>query len=318
MISGMTRASRLIRGARNIAISGHVNPDGDSIGSMLGLSLGLERMRKRVQMVSCDGIPHRYRRLPGASRIVAKAEGPIDLAIAVDCGSKEMLGSTLSSFMGAAELLEIDHHGFRRPFGTASLIDHDAAAVGELVFGLLRALNVRLTRQVSQNLMTSIIVETNSFRLPNVRPLTLEICADLIKHGVDFHKLVETVFWSKRSQTAILSGICLSRCAFLKGGRVVWSIVRREDLDAVRGNDDDVDAVPDEMRSIDDVRVAVLFREDRSGRLRVSLRSRGKINVAALAESYGGGGHSDVAGCTIDNRPRVIKAFLGKAGRLVD
>jgi phosphoesterase RecJ-like protein len=317
MAHGLARAVRIIGEAGSIAVSGHINPDGDSIGSMLALGLGLERLGKSVQMVCPDSVPHRFRSLPGSSKVVSAPTPPIDLAIAVDCGSREMLGNVFGMISSAREILEIDHHDFRRPFGTSTLIDNKAAAVGEIVYALLRRLNVGLTRPIAQNIMTSIIVETNSFRLPNVRPMTLEICADLIKHGVDFYGLVETVFWSRRSQAAMLSGICLSRCVFARGGRLAWSSISRDDFRAARGSDEDVDPVPDEMRSIDKVRVAVLFREQPDGRLRVSLRSKGRINVAGLAESYGGGGHFDVAGCTIDNDEAVVKGFLRKAGSLI-
>jgi phosphoesterase RecJ-like protein len=318
MPHGLSRAAKLIKKAKTIAVSGHINPDGDSIGSMLGLGLGLASIGKSVQMV-CEGdVPQRYRTLPGSGDIVTRARAPIDLAIAVDCGSREMLGRTYDAFLRASDILEIDHHGFRRPFGTASYIDRDAAAVGEMVFALLRRLDAGFDKAIAQNIMTSIVVETNSFRLPNVRPGTFDICARLIRrYGVDFHKLVETVFWSMRSQADTLSGVCLSRSRFSKGGRLVWSIVRLEDFRKARGRDEDVDPVPDDMRSIDGVMVAVLFREQADGRLRVSLRSKGKINVASVAESYGGGGHFDVAGCTIENDKRSVREFLRKAGCLI-
>lgn len=307
-----------INKAKHIAISGHINPDGDSIGSMLALGLGLQQLGKRVHMISHDGVPTRYRMLPGAGRIIKNLQGPIDLAIAVDCGSKEMLGKTFLSFRSAADILEIDHHEFRRPFGTLAIVDREAAAVGEIIFEVLKKLRVNITKPIAQNLMTSIIVETNSFRLPNTRPFTLEVCSDLIRRGVNFYKLVNMVFWSKRPSAAILSGICLSRCRFMKGGRLVWSIIGSKDLKAVGGKSEDIDPVPDEMRSIDQVKIAILFRETDGGMLRVSLRSKGRINVAEVAEHYNGGGHFDVAGCNIKNDRDAIQEFLKRVGRILD
>lgn len=315
---GLKRARNAIERAGSIAISGHINPDGDSIGSMLALGLGLERLGKRVQMISRDSVPHRYRALPGAREIRRKlTPGPIDLAVAVDCGSREMLGETFSSFESASDILEIDHHIYRRPFGSIAMIDREAAAVGETIYVLLNALGVDIDREIAQNLLTSIIVETNSFRLPNTRRFTFEVCSDLISRGVDFYRLVETVFWSRRSESAVLSGLCLSRCKFLMGGRLAWSIIRSGDFESAGGKDEDVDPVPDEMRSIDRVRVAVLFREKDPDTLRVSLRSKARINVASLAERYGGGGHSDVAGCSIRNSASDMRKLLKEAGRLV-
>ena len=316
-MQGLKDAKDAIRKARTIAISGHVNPDGDSIGSLLSLGLGLERMGKAVSMVSTDGVPERYRMLPGAGRIAKAIGAPVDLAITVDCSSKEIVGKAFDSLREAKEILEIDHHDFRRPFGTVSLIDARAAAVGEIIYKLLRQLRVRITPQIAQNLMTSIIVETSSFQLPNVTQFTFEVCTELISRGVDFHTLVDTVFWSKGKASAVLSGVCLARCRFKDGGRIAWSVVTKADFRAAGGRDEDVDAVPDEIRTIRGVTIAVLFREKSRDDLRVSLRSKGKINVASIAEQYGGGGHFDVAGCTIENSPASIRLLLKRVEKLL-
>ncbi len=148
-MQGLQKAKDAIRSARTIAISGHVNPDGDSIGSLLALGLGLERMGKAVTMVSTDGVPQRYRMLPGAGRIAKSMRESVDPAITVDCSSKEIVGIVFDSLREAKEILEIDHHDFRRPFGTVSLIDARAAAVGEIIYKLLRQLKVRITPQIN-------------------------------------------------------------------------------------------------------------------------------------------------------------------------
>lgn len=302
-----------ILSAYDIVLSGHVNPDGDSIGSLLALGLGLESLGKKVYMVSQDGVPGRYRRLPGANRIMRNFDKAVDLAISVDCGDKKILGKTFHAFRKAKDILEIDHHEFRVPFGTMSLIDPKAAAVGEIIYLFLNALAVPITAEIAQNILTSIIVETSSFRLPNVRALTFEICAKLINQRADFYELVKTVFWSRRREEVLLSGLCLERCQFLKKDRLVWSIVKKRDFDSVKGKDEDVDAVADDMRAIQGVEIAILFRERKNNKIRVSLRSKGKINIAAIAEKYGGGGHFDVAGCYIPNKESIKKEVLASA-----
>ncbi|MDD5495855.1 MAG: bifunctional oligoribonuclease/PAP phosphatase NrnA [Candidatus Omnitrophica bacterium] len=311
------QAKKKIMGARTILISGHLNPDGDSIGSILSLGLGLERMGKRVYTVSYDGVPKRYRILPGARRIAKRTDKIPDLAIALDCGTSKLLGPTFELFKKAGSILEIDHHQFRTPFGDASLIDNKAAAVGELVYLLLKDLGVEITKDIAQNILTSIIVETSSFRLPNIRHLTFEICAQLMKKDVNFYKLVDTVFWSKSKEASTLMGLCLSRCKFSDNGKLAWSIVRRGDFKAVGGKDEDVDPVVDEIRAVKDVRIALLFRERKNNLLRVSLRSKGKINIASIAEKYGGGGHFDSAGCYIPHKERYIKSVLRSARALL-
>src|SRR3989338_5768585 len=152
-------------------------------------------------MISPGGVPRRYRLLPCASRIKKDIKSEVDLAISVDCSNKELLGSAYHIFKEAKELIEIDHHEFRRPFGGIPLIDNKAAAVGEIVYTLLEELNIPIANNVGQNLITSIVVETDSFRLPTVRPLTFEICQRLMSAGVNFYKLVDMVFWSRRKES---------------------------------------------------------------------------------------------------------------------
>lgn len=316
-MKGLEQAKEKIMRAADIAISGHINPDGDSIGSILSLGLGIERLGKKVRMISQDGVPKRYRHLPGADRIIERVIGVPELAITVDCGDKSMLGKTLGAFSKAKDMLEIDHHEFRKFYGTAALIDHKAAAVGELVYILLTELGVEITKDIAQNILTSIIVETSSFRLPNIRPLTFWICAELIKKGVDFYNLVDTIFWAKSRESALLLGMCLSRCRFLKDERIVWSRITKEDFKKTGGRDEDVDPVVDELRSIKGVQIAVFFRERTNKKMRVSLRSKGKINVAAIAEKYGGGGHFDSAGCYIPNDESSVKRLLRSVEKLV-
>ncbi|MBM3249670.1 MAG: hypothetical protein FJZ09_02355 [Candidatus Omnitrophica bacterium] len=303
--------------AKRIAVASHINPDGDSLGSLLSLGLALKKLGKRVYLLSPDGVPKRYRRLPGAGGIIRKLNKPVDLAVAVDCSNREILGRSWGTFQKAKDILEIDHHEFRRPFGNIRLVDTRAAAVGELIYPLLKDLKINIDTAIAQNLLTSVVVETDSFRLPNVRPFTFEICHDLMKKKVDFYKLVDMVFWSKTKESTILSGICMARCKFLKNGRLAWSIVRQKDFRNQKGKDEDVDPVADEMRSIKGVRIAVFFREKDNSTLRVSLRSKGKINVAGIAEHFGGGGHFDVAGCSIANKPKAMNKLLAMAKTLL-
>lgn len=314
----LKRAKKYIAQARTIAISGHINPDGDSLGSLFALGLGLENTGKTVYMLDQGQFSSRYDSLPGAQRLVKTPEKKIDLAIAVDCSRKELLGKNLRVFRKAGAILEIDHHQFRKPFGKVSLIDRRAAAVGEIVFALLKSMKITVTKDIAENILTSIIVETNSFRLPSIRPFTFKLCSILMRAGIEFSKIVEMVYWSKTKEETILSGICLSRCKFLRGGRLVWSIIKKKDFVRVKGMDYDVDAVANEMRAIKDAEIVVLFRERSKKTLRVSIRSKGDINTADIAERYVGGGHLDAAGCYIRNSKASIKKFLSVAESFLD
>lgn len=296
-----------------ILITGHSNPDGDSIGALLSLGLGLESIGKKVHMVCHDQIPKRYCHLPGISRIEKNCNYNIDLAIAVDCGSKEMIGSAYELFKKAKTILEIDHHRSRIPFGDISFVDPDASSAGELIYELLIDLDIPITIDIAQNILTSILVETNSFRLPGTRAHTFELCADLLRTGVNFLKIAESVYWVTSKETAILSGICLARCKFVAEGQIAWSIINQKDFKKAGATEADADPITEEIRSIQGVKIAILIREKTRKLLRISFRSKEGIDVASIAEKFGGGGHNSAAGCTIPKNKSALKAVLNFA-----
>lgn len=302
-----------ILSAERILISGHSNPDGDSIGALLSLGLGLQSIGKDVSMICHDQIPKKYSHLPGISQIVKNCNHKFDLAIAVDCGSKEMIGPTFELFRKAGSILEIDHHRSRIPFGDISFVDPDASSAGELVYELLLDLDIPITTDIAQNILTSILVETNSFRLPGIRPHTFELCAELLRTGVNFLLLAESVYWVTSRETAVLSGICLSRCQFAADGQIAWSIITQKDFKKAGATDADADPITEKIRSIQGVKIAILIREKADKQLRISIRSKDGINVASIAEKFGGGGHHSAAGCTILNKKNTIKNLLLQA-----
>jgi bifunctional oligoribonuclease and PAP phosphatase NrnA len=307
-----------IKSSKSIVLGCHKNPDGDTIGSMLALGLGLEKMGKKVFYLSQDGVPARYVFLPGAKKIKQRLNKKVDLAISLDCNSPAMLGTTYRYFQNASTIIDIDHHEVRVKFGAISLIDEKASAVGEMVYKVLVALKVKVDKDIAENILTSVIVETNSFKLPNVNPSVFNLCANLMGTGVDFYRLADEVFWSRRRQNALLSGMCLSRCKFSENGRLVWSLIRMSDFKKYQGKDEDVDAVADEMRSIKGVKIVVFFREKSEKELRVSLRSSKDINIVSVAEFYGGGGHYNIAGCLIPNSRKKIVELLKLATLLLE
>lgn len=310
----------VIRKAKTIVVACHINPDGDALGAMLALGLGLEQKGKQVFYISPDGIPAHYKNLPGAGRVQKKLPAHarrVDLAVAVDCSYPHMLGKAYEIFQHARATIDMDHHTVRESFGDISLVDVQAAAMGEVVYPVLQALGVKLTEGIAEDLLVSIIVETNSFRLPGVRPQTFLICARLVKSPVDFSRITNLVYWSRRKESTILSGIAMARCRFLCHGALAWCWIGLADFRRVGGRDEDVDTVADDMRSIRDVRIAVFFREETRRRVRVSLRSKKGLDVGRVAKVFGGGGHYDVAGCFIKNTPSARRQVLKECQTLL-
>jgi len=308
------KVKKEILAAKSIAIFSHINPDGDTIGSMLALGLGLKSLGKKVAMLNADSVPKVYQSLPGAELIRKNPKNKdIGLAIAVDCGKDSLLGKNLTNFKNAKQSIAIDHHQIRNKFARISLVDADASAAGEIIYYLLKNLNIDFTKNISENILTSLIVETNSFRLPSTNSKTFSICAELLKTGVDFSKISETVYWSKSKEAMLLWSLCAKRMKFLENDKIVWSIVRTRDFKKFGASDEDVDPFPNEMLSIKKVQIVLFFREKSNKQLRVSLRSKSQINVALLAARFKGGGHFDTAGFFISNTDSAIKKVLREA-----
>lgn len=308
-------AAQKICAADHILISSHVHPDGDTMGSLLALGLGLLSMDKHVVMVSPDGIPPRYRFLPGTELVLDHWEGKVNLGIAVDCGTLRQLGKFSKTFERIPNTIQIDHHDFADVFGKLLVADPTAAAVGEIVYDLLKILEIKITPMIATCLLTSIIVDTGAFRFANVRSRTFRICADLLDRGVDLKYLLEEAYWKKSETTVKLEATSVVRMKFERNGRVVWSYVPQTEFKRVSGVGSDVDGVADDLRSIDGVKVAALMRENEDGTCRVSLRSEAGINVARIAQVFGGGGHFNSAGChmknTKANRDKLVRILCG-------
>ncbi len=316
--TNLLQAADLIRKSRNIILACHLNPDGDAIGSMLGLGLALRKIRKSVVMLCADKIPERYIMLPGAKSVKRAHQGAGDVAISVDCGGMNQLAKIEEVFNKSKRIIEIDHHAYRTRFGDVQLIDDKACSVGEIVYLFLEKLKIPCDHKICECLLTSLLVETLSFSRQDVKTVTFDIMSKLMKSGVDFRKISDRYYWRKKLSVMHLSGLCLTRVKLVSHNKLAWSIVSKADYEKYRGRQEDVDAVPDDMMLIEDVKVAILFREIDDGLLRVSLRSRDNVDIGYLASIYGGGGHHDVAGCRIHNNEKNIQKFILQACRLLN
>jgi phosphoesterase RecJ-like protein len=310
------KAVRAVKKADKILIVAHVNPDGDTIGCLLALGLSLISLGKKVTLLSQDGIPTRFQFLPGSELILSETTETADVSIAVDCGSQMQLGTATKAFLKAKTTIQIDHHDFGNSFGKIQVLEEEAAAVGEIVFELIRALEIEITQTIATCLLTSIIVDTGSFRFSNIRPKTFDICSKLIRKGVDLRHLIEQSYWKKSRSMAKLSGHCIAQTRFSPDGKIAWSTVYQKDFKYFGALLSDVDAVADELRSIEGVKIADIFRETTRKRFRVSLRSSDGINVAQVAMQFGGGGHHNSAGCAIRNSEKEKQRLLDELALL--
>jgi phosphoesterase RecJ-like protein len=297
--SPLAQAVTAIQQANRVLIACHVHPDGDALGSLLALGLGCHRLGKEVILLSPDGVPATYRFLPQWQRVVTAASGPVDLAIGVDADGSDRLGSAEAAVLAAPLVIDIDHHTGPDPFGDVRLVDPTAAATGELVLALLDALSVSLDQEMAVCLLAAILTDTGSFRFSNVTPRTLEIAARLVAAGARPGPIYEAVYERKPPGALRIAGRALAALQTELGGALAWTALSRADFAAAGADDEDTDGIVSALQAAEGARVALLFREQVNGEVRVSLRSRDGTSVAAVAALFGGGGHAAAAGCTV-------------------
>ncbi len=298
----LAEAAQAIRESRSIVLACHVNPDGDALGSMLGLALALRPLGKDITCLSEDGVPDILRFLPGAEMIVRSTDNPaFDLALVVDSGELSRVGENVRPMVSRARrAVNIDHHVVAGTFGDIRVLDSGAASTAEIVYELLQTLEIAITPEIATCLFTGIITDTGSFRFQNVTPNTLRVAAVLLEAGAPPAHISENVFENKTFAGTRLLGHALSSLAQSPDGRVVWAHITAEDFHALGAIDAETEGVVNYVRGVRGAEVGILFREMENGRIRVSLRSREGVNVAEIAQDFGGGGHRMAAGCTLN------------------
>lgn len=302
-VSALKQAVQLIEQADTCLVVAHLNPDGDTLGSALALYHGLRSLCKHTVRLLChDPVPEIYRFLPG-SEAVETAQQPItvyDLALVCDMSQLNRAGRHEPLIRAARRILQIDHHMPQEPFADVRLVDESAAATAEIAYRLLRALRVPFTPEIATCLLTGIVTDTFSFKFPNTTPRTLRIAAHLQSCGADISEINEQVFETRSFSAVKLLGLALATLKRTEDGRIAWAVIPRSAFEEAGASEEETEGIVNFVRSIHGVQVAMLLRESPNRKIRVSLRSRGAINVAAIAQRFGGGGHENAAGCTLE------------------
>jgi phosphoesterase RecJ-like protein len=286
----------LRRGERFLVCS-HSRPDGDAVGSMLAMGMLLQQMGKRADLVSADRIPATYRNLPGAEfiRSTLRVHGPYDAVILLECDALDrtrLLG--LEPFF----LVNIDHHISGRNFARVNWIDCSAASVGELVHRLVLAAGATLTAEMATCLYTTILTDTGGFCYGALDASTFSLAHQLVQAGADPIRIARDVYFSTNISRLLLLGTALRHLK--RESRVAWLWVTHEDVLRTCAAEEDCEGIVNYALAVAGIEVAIFLRELPEHRVRLSLRSKGKVNVAAVAEQLGGGGHENAAGCTLD------------------
>jgi phosphoesterase RecJ-like protein len=309
----------LVRQHQHFLLTTHVRPDGDGLGSMVGLSEVLKQQGKQVQMVVASVLPPRYGFLLDGSGIErfnppGNAYRGAEVVVVLDTGTWNQLdvfGPFLQTF--SAERVVIDHHMTQDDLGALRLVDTTAEATGRLVYEAVTALGGPLTVRAANGLFVALAMDTGWFRFSNTTAETFALAAELVRAGARSEFLYDQLFECNSLPRLKLAGLVLERMRLAADGRVAYSEIRRGDYEETRALPQDTEDLVNYTRSLAGVEVGLLFMEQPRGGVKVSFRSRGRVDVARLAQGFGGGGHRAASGATIaasleDARNRVLAA----------
>jgi phosphoesterase RecJ-like protein len=300
----------VLRRGEKFLVCSHSRPDGDAVGSMLAMGMLLEQMGKRADLVTADRIPNVYRQLPGAEgiRCAMRVHGPYDAVILLECDGLERARLRgLEPFF----LINIDHHTSAREFGHVNWIDRGAASVGELVHRLVKAAGYNVTAEMASCLYTTILTDTGGFCYGGTRASTFALAEELTLAGADPVAIARNVYFTTPTSRLLLLGAALSNLK--RDGRLAWLWITNHDMVRTCAAEEDCEGIVNYAISIAGVETAAFLRELPEGAIRISLRSKGIVDVAGIAVKLGGGGHENAAGVTLEGPlPRALEQILGE------
>ena len=313
------QAVGVLGAARQVAVACHVFPDGDALGSMLGIGLYLRRLGKQVWMgwgSPALRVPPQYAYLAGLADIGAAPPAEPEVFLAVDCAALGRLETLEPVFAAAGTRIDLDHHATNGGFGDINLVEPSASSSAELTYELVRRMGGVPTADEATALYTGIVTDTGRFQYSNTTPETLRVAAELRELGVDHAMVSNEVFESAPFGYLHTLGIVLARARLEPGPPgLVWSWLDLRDLNGTRL--DEAEDMINLLRAVREAEVAVLMKETEAGRYKVSMRSRSSVDAARIAASFGGGGHARAAGFpapgAVEQTMQAIREALGTA-----
>lgn len=300
----LTRATELVRDAAQVALACHVSPDGDALGSMLGLFHVLRAADYNVvaSFPSPFVVAPHYRELPGLDLLSKPEDFPAepDVMVTFDCGSLARLGDLEPAAKAARELVVIDHHISNDRYGTVNVIEPQAAASGWVVQRLVDSLGLPLCRDAAVCLYAAIVCDTGRFQYDTTTPAVFDLASRLTQFDVPVARLSRTLFEEHRFAYLQLLAEALTNAELVREQRFVWTAVTQDMLRRHQVTIDEVEGLIDILRRAEEAEVTCVLKEEPDGTVRVSLRSLGDTDVCRIAAAYGGGGHQYAAGFTSD------------------
>jgi len=286
-----------IRARQRFVVASHARPDGDAIGSSMAMALALEHLGKQARVVSRDHVPPQMLAFPGVSgiEVVDRVDDPGDAVIVMECGDVQRTGI---DGLDRGYVINIDHHPGNTMYGAMNWFDLSAAACGEMVFELIGELGVPLTREIATHVYIAILTDTGSFHYSNITPRTFDICRRCMEAGVSPPAVARNIFDSNNLGRLKLFGAVLHRMQLDSSGRVATVYVDQQLARQCGGTYEDTEGLVNLPLTVKEIVAVAFFKENGPGDWRVSMRSKGEIDVNAVAREFGGGGHMNASGCS--------------------
>jgi phosphoesterase RecJ-like protein len=301
-----------VRRRRSFLVTSHARPDGDSIGSQLAMAFALDALGKQVRIVNVDAAPDHYQGFPGMERIEIASSveaSAAEAVIVMECSDPSRTG--VAGVEAHRFIVNIDHHAGNRMYGALNWHDESAAACGEMVFDLIRALAVPLTFEIATHIYLAILTDTGSFHHSNITPRTFDICRQTVEAGVNPAAMARRVFDSNSFGKLKLIGALLDRMELLAEGRLAVLSIDDAMLAACGCTHNDTEGIINLPLTAREIQAVAFFKAGSNGDLRVSMRSKYDVDVRRVANLYGGGGHKNAAGFSVAEplaqaRPRIL------------
>ncbi len=292
-------AAQLIRQALDILVLSHVMPDGDAIGSLLGLGWALHKLGKEHTLACADPVPDSFAYLPGSETIMAHPEGNYDLVISLDCSDLKRLGFAYDQHsLRGVPIINIDHHITNVGFGSVNWVDPSSAATAQMVLTLIERLGVPPDSTIATCLLNGIVTDTHGFRTPNTTPAVMETTTRLMTAGASLPEITERVFNRRPLAVVRLWGRALS--AVQLDTRIIWTEISQAMKHECGLSSDNDDGLVSFLTSANEADVGIVFTEKDDGTIDVSMRSMPGIDISSVAIRFGGGGHPQAAGCNLN------------------
>lgn len=305
---------RAILDRQRFLLTSHARPDGDSIGSQLAMAYALGALGKQVRLVNADPAPDHYREFPGVDRIeiAERCDAEADALIVMECSD---LSRTGVAGLDGHFIINIDHHAGNRMYGALNWFDESAAACGEMVFDVIRGLGVPLSPDIATHIYLAILTDTGSFHHSNITPRTFDICRQAVEAGVNPAAMARRVFDSNSFGKLKLIGALLDSMELIDNGRLAVLTMDDEMLKICGCTHNDTEGVINLPLTAREIQAVVFFKVGSAGEVRVSMRSKYDVDVRAVANAYGGGGHKNAAGFTVpgrlsDVRPPIVDRIV--------